>query len=279
MANSGALCSVYEEGKYNCICCNTPLFDSTIKFNSGTGWPSFTQPIKENAIKYEKDVSFGMVRVEVMCNTCDAHLGHVFPDGPEPSGLRYCVKKARMGIIMKKNIQTATLGGGCFWCTEAVFQEVKGVQKVVSGYAGGNVPGKPTYREVCSGLTGHAEIVQITFDSSIISYEEILVIFMTTHDPTTLNRQGADRGTQYRSVVFYHDENQKAIALEVIEQVQDYFDDKIVTEITEIPTFFEAEAEHQNYYKKHPTQGYCSFIITPKLAKLRKMHADKLVTS
>lgn len=177
---------------------------------------------------------------------------------------------------MTNNLEIATVGGGCFWCTEAVFQEVKGVEKVVSGYAGGNVPGRPTYREVCSGLTGHAEVIQITFDPETISYTDILVIFMTTHDPTTLNRQGADVGTQYRSVIFYHNEIQKEIATSVIEQLAPYFDAKIVTEISEAPTFYEAEDYHQNYYRNNSSQGYCSFVITPKLNKLRKLHADKL---
>ena len=177
---------------------------------------------------------------------------------------------------MSENFQIATIGGGCFWCTEAVFQEVKGVEKVVSGYAGGNVPGKPTYREICSGLTGHAEVIQITFDQNIISFEDILVIFMTTHDPTTLNRQGADRGTQYRSVIFYHDNNQKLISEEVLKQIQPYYNDKIVTEISALPIFYEAEQEHQNYYRENAQQGYCSFVIAPKLSKLRKLHADKL---
>jgi peptide-methionine (S)-S-oxide reductase len=179
---------------------------------------------------------------------------------------------------MNKNIQLATVGGGCFWCTEAVFQEVKGVEKVVSGYSGGNAPGKPTYREVCSGLTGHAEVIQITFDANVISYEDILVIFMTTHDPTTLNRQGADRGTQYRSVIYYHNEIQKNSADEVIKHVQNYYDDTIVTEISPLTIFYEAEEEHQNYYRQHSQQGYCSFVIAPKLAKLRQLHAEKLVT-
>ena len=126
---------------------------------------------------------------------------------------------------MTTNLKIATFGGGCFWCTEAVFQEVKGVENVVSGYSGGNVPGKPTYREVCSGLTGHAEVVQVTFDANVISYEEILVIFMTTHDPTTINRQGADRGTQYRSVIYYNDETQKKIAEVVIKELAQYYED------------------------------------------------------
>ena len=132
-----------------------------------------------------------------------------------------------------KNMQQATFGGGCFWCTEAVFQELKGVEKVVSGYSGGNVPGHPTYREICSGLTGHAEVVQIAFDANVISYEDILVIFMTTHDPTTLNRQGADKGTQYRSVIYYHDENQKTIARKSLQDTDasDLWPDPIVTEL------------------------------------------------
>ncbi|WP_299885896.1 peptide-methionine (S)-S-oxide reductase MsrA [uncultured Lacinutrix sp.] len=175
-----------------------------------------------------------------------------------------------------KNLQLATLGSGCFWCTEAVFQEVKGVEKVVSGYSGGNVPGHPTYREICSGLTGHAEVIQITFDANVISYEELLIIFMTTHDPTTLNRQGADRGTQYRSVIFYHDDKQKEIAEVVTKAVAVYYDDPVVTEISALTVFYEAETAHQDYYKNNQGQGYCSFVITPKLTKLRQLHAEKL---
>ena len=177
---------------------------------------------------------------------------------------------------MTTNMQIATFGGGCFWCTEAVFQEVKGVEKVVSGYSGGNVPGRPTYREVCSGLTGHAEVIQVTFDSNVITYEDILVIFMTTHDPTTLNQQGADRGTQYRSVIYYHDDKQKEIAEIVIKELAQYYENPIVTEVSEAVTFYEAEKEHQDYYRNNQAQGYCSFVITPKLMKLRKLHADKL---
>ena len=178
--------------------------------------------------------------------------------------------------MINKNVQQATVGAGCFWCAEAVFQEVKGVEKVVSGYSGGTVPGHPTYREICSGLTGHAEVIQITFDANIISFEDILVIFMTTHDPTTLNRQGADRGTQYRSVVFYEDDTQREIAEAVIEALEMYFENPIVTEVSPLGVFYEADAEHQNYYRNNQSQGYCSFVITPKLSKLRALHADKL---
>ena len=175
-----------------------------------------------------------------------------------------------------KNIQIATFGGGCFWCTEAVFQELKGVEKVVSGYSGGNVPGHPTYREICSGLTGHAEVVQITFNADVISYEDILFVFMTTHDPTTLNKQGADVGTQYRSVIYYHDDNQKQIANSVLEKVTTYYDNPIVTELSPLDVFYKAEDYHQDYYKNNKEQGYCSFVISPKLAKLRKLHSNKL---
>lgn len=176
------------------------------------------------------------------------------------------------------NKEVMTVGGGCFWCTEAVFREVNGVDKVVSGYSGGNVPGKPTYREVCSGLTGHAEVIQITYDPSVISFEELLIIFMTTHNPTTLNQQGADVGTQYRSVIFYHNESQKEIAETVVNELTKYFEDPIVTEISPLLNFFEAEDYHQDYYANNTSQGYCSMVITPKLAKFRKMYADKLKT-
>jgi methionine-S-sulfoxide reductase len=180
---------------------------------------------------------------------------------------------------MKSDIQTATFGGGCFWCTEAVFQEIKGVESVVSGYTGGMVPGRPTYREVCSGLTGCAEAVQVTFDPNIISYEEILIVFMTTHDPTTLNKQGADQGSQYRSVIYYHSPTQKEIADAVVQELAPYFEDEIVTEISEAVTFYDAEKEHQNYYRNNPEEAYCNFAITPKLKKLRSLHADLLKNS
>lgn len=175
-----------------------------------------------------------------------------------------------------KNLQTAIVGGGCFWCTEAVFQEVKGIDNVVSGYTGGKAPGRPTYREVCSGLSGYAEVVKVTFDANVISYEDILVIFMTTHDPTTLNKQGADRGTQYRSVIYYYNEKQKGIAEIVIKELAQYYKDPIVTELSAATTFYEAEKEHQDFYKNNPNYGYCNFVIEPKLTKLRQLHSDKL---
>jgi peptide-methionine (S)-S-oxide reductase len=175
-----------------------------------------------------------------------------------------------------KNTAAATFGGGCFWCTEAIFQQVLGVIEVTSGYAGGDAPGKPTYREVCSGRTGHAEVVQVTYNEAEISYSELLTIFMTTHDPTTLNRQGADVGTQYRSVVFYHNDTQKEIAWEVLKGMESYFESPIVTELSPLGDFYEAEAYHQDYYRNNSEQSYCSYVITPKLNKLRQQYMGKL---
>ncbi len=175
-----------------------------------------------------------------------------------------------------KKIEIATIGGGCFWCVEAVFQQINGIEKIVSGYSGGTAPGKPTYREVCSGLTGHAEVVQVSYDAEKISYQDILTVFMTSHDPTTLNRQGGDTGTQYRSVIYYHNEQQKVIAEAVVKEMATYYDNPIVTEISPLDIFYDAEGHHQDYYNNNSSQGYCSAVITPKLAKLRKMHADKL---
>lgn len=172
--------------------------------------------------------------------------------------------------------EIATLGGGCFWCTEAVMSELNGVTRVVPGYSGGHTPGRPTYREVCTGTTGHAEVIQVEFDPEVISFQDLLKIFMTTHDPTTLNRQGADRGTQYRSVIYYHNDAQKQIAEQVIREVIPYYDDPIVTEVSPLDVFYEAEEYHRNYYRNNPAQGYCRIVITPKVAKLREMYGDKL---
>lgn len=175
-----------------------------------------------------------------------------------------------------KKLETATLGGGCFWCTEAVFDHVKGVEEVVSGYTGGNAPGRPTYREICSGLSGFAEVVKITYDANVISYKDILIIFMTTHDPTTLNRQGADVGTQYRSVIYFYNDRQKQIADLVLKELAPYYSKSIVTELSPMDIFYEAEKEHQDFYKNNPDYGYCTFVIDPKLNKLRQFHTDKL---
>ncbi len=173
--------------------------------------------------------------------------------------------------------EIATLGGGCFWCTEAVFDELKGVEHVESGYSGGTVP-NPTYEQVCTGTTGHAEVVQITFDPKVISYKEILQIFFTVHDPTTLNRQGADVGTQYRSVIFYHDEEQKKVAEQVIKEIETakIWDAPIVTELAPFEAFYMAEDYHQEYFKRNPYQGYCRVVIAPKVAKFREHYREQL---
>jgi peptide-methionine (S)-S-oxide reductase len=167
--------------------------------------------------------------------------------------------------------ELATLGGGCFWCLEAVFQDLKGVLKVESGYAGGSSP-HPTYELVCSGRTGHAEVVQMTFDPERISYHDLLEVFFVTHDPTTLNRQGADTGTQYRSVIFYHTPDQKATAQQVMKELEtaQLWNGTIVTELTPLKEFYPAEAYHQNYYRNNPMQPYCLAVIAPKVAKFRQ---------
>jgi peptide-methionine (S)-S-oxide reductase len=173
--------------------------------------------------------------------------------------------------------EIATVGGGCFWCTEAVFLEVEGVTGVESGYAGGATP-NPTYRQVCTGMTGHAEVVQVTFDPQAISYKEILQIFFSTHDPTTLNRQGADTGTQYRSIVLYHSPEQKATAEQVIQELNaaEIWNAPIVTQVEPFTTFYKAEVEHQEYYKDNPYQPYCRVVIAPKLSKFRKQFRNRL---
>ena len=181
------------------------------------------------------------------------------------------------GKSMINNNDTITLGAGCFWCVEAVFQQIKGVQSVVSGYSNGKVK-NPTYKEVCSGLTGHAEVVQVTYDPLIVSFESILEVFWGTHDPTTLNRQGADRGTQYRSGIFSHTEEQKRIAEKLKKELNaaKVFNQPIVTEITAVETFYEAENYHQDYYEANGSAPYCRIVIQPKLDKLKKVFADKL---
>jgi peptide-methionine (S)-S-oxide reductase len=172
--------------------------------------------------------------------------------------------------------ELATLGGGCFWCLEAVYQELDGVEKVISGYTGGSVP-NPDYRQVTTGSTGHAEVVQLTFDPERVSFREILEVFFTIHDPTTLNRQGADVGTQYRSAIFYHDEAQRETAEAIIAEfgAANIWPDPIVTEVTPLDVFYEAEDYHQDYYRQNQFQPYCSYVISPKLAKFRQKFADK----
>jgi peptide-methionine (S)-S-oxide reductase len=189
------------------------------------------------------------------------------PEDPEEA-------KAQMS---EQKIETATLGGGCFWCLEPIFDELRGVTRVVPGYAGGHVD-NPTYKQVCGGNTGHAEVVQVDFDPSVISYADILRVFFTFHDPTTLNRQGADVGTQYRSVVFYHSDEQKATAEKVVKEIEGegIWPGRFVTEVVPLTKYSEAEDYHHRYYEQNPYAGYCQVVIAPKVAKFRQKYAAKL---
>ena len=177
-----------------------------------------------------------------------------------------------MGLENKEIV----LGGGCFWCVEAVMELLKGVKSVVPGYMGGTVPGTPTYREICSGRTGHAEVVKVVYDPTIISLSVLFEIFLTTHDPTTLNRQGADVGTQYRSVIFYGSEDEQACAEKTFQSLKGHFDEPIVTTLEPKAVFYEAEKEHHNYYSSNPFQGYCQVVISPKVTKLKSQHSTWL---
>jgi peptide-methionine (S)-S-oxide reductase len=194
-----------------------------------------------------------------------------------PSGSKSSMSQNKNMETKDAGSKTVVFAGGCFWCTEAIFDELKGVQKVVSGYSGGKVA-NPTYEQVCTGRTGHAECTQITYDPSKIKFAELLEVFWMTHDPTTLNRQGADSGTQYRSAIFYTDEDQKqeAIAYKAKLEKEKIWSDPIVTEITKFEKFYPAENYHQLYYQNNPNQGYCRIVITPKIEKFKKIFADKL---
>lgn len=186
-------------------------------------------------------------------------------------------KSVKQMDMSNKNYEVATFGGGCYWCMEAVFQRLNGVEKVESGFSGGHVK-NPTYREVCTGTTGHAEVIQITLDTTKITFAEILKVFFTMHDPTTLNQQGNDIGTQYRSAVFYHNENQKKITEEIITELnkEQAYPNPIVTEVAKFDAFYKAEDYHQNYYNDNSSEGYCRFVIQPKIEKFEKVFRDKL---
>lgn len=283
---TGLYCKAFDPGIYACKCCKTILFNAESKFESGTGWPSFTEPISANVIRYILDVSMmGRDRVETRCNVCDAHLGHVFPDGPEPSGLRYCMNSIALEKIETKQEalngssnkqKEIVIGGGCFWCTEAMFLSLRGVIKAESGYSGG-ASKNPSYKEVCTGMTGHAECVKITYDPSIISYQDLIDIHLYSHDPTTLNRQGGDEGTQYRSVIFYETEDQKQIITDRIQAAQKDFSEPIVTQIAPEAPFYIAEDYHQNYYAQNKDKNpYCSAVVAPKLKKMQEKYGKRL---
>jgi peptide methionine sulfoxide reductase msrA/msrB len=274
----------HKPGIYVDVVSGQPLFSSLDKFDSGTGWPSFTQPLQNENVVQKTDSTLGMERNEVRSSLADSHLGHVFNDGPGANGLRYCINSAALrfvpvedmdqagysqyldpfvkaGLIKTPTHETAILAGGCFWGMEEIIRKIPGVVKTTVGYAGGTTP-DPTYEDVCTGTTGHAESIQVVFDPARLSYESLLDYFFRMHDPTTLNQQHNDVGTQYRSAIFYTSEEQKQTA-EAVKMRWDKsgkFDRPITTEITQATAFYPAEEYHQKYLVKHPG-GYTCHVL------------------
>lgn len=263
----GNLTDNKKDGTYICRLCDLPLFKSDAKFHSGTGWPSFFQPYDEAHVGMHTDRSYGMVREEIVCARCGGHLGHVFNDGPRPTGLRFCVNSVSLDFVedgtplpeqpIVNATKTAYFAGGCFWGVEDRFAQLPGVLDAVSGYMGGD-DDSPSYEDVCSGATGHAETVKLEYDPSKISYEELLAFFFKIHNPTQGDRQGPDIGSQYRSMIFPTDEDQKKVAAQFLKDQQregKWSSRTITTRIMDAPRFYRAEEYHQDYHVKHG--GHC----------------------
>ncbi len=274
---SGEYLHCQTNGMYVCRRCGAFLFRSGDKFDSGCGWPSFDDEVL-GAVK--RTVDPDGQRTEILCARCQAHLGHVFQgEHLTAKNIRHCVNSISLKFIdqsdLKMHVEYAYLGGGCFWCLEAVFVEVKGVVSVISGYAGGHVA-QPSYEQVCAGETGHVEVVCVSYDPTIIAYEAILEVFFAIHDPRSLNRQGADQGTQYRSIILYTNALEKEIAEHMIADLnaREVSGQSIVTEIQILEKFYPAEEYHQGYFVHHPHAPYCQAVISPKIAKFKQHYKN-----
>ena len=240
----------FEAGIFICRACDNPLYESNTKFNSGCGWPSFDDEI-EGAITHYEDLSGGRVRTEICCKKCDGHLGHVFVgEQITAKDTRHCVNSLSIRFKAYSKLQRATFGAGCFWSVEKLFKATEGVYLTSVGYMGGDTD-NPTYKEVCTGTTNHVEVVDLYFNSEKVSYFILLNLFWANHNPTTLNRQGLDNGTQYRSIVFYHNEQQLIEVEQSIKEQQENWENEIVTQVNESSTFYRAEEYHQNYLNKN----------------------------